>query len=77
MKIEIEIEQEKDGELILKYNGVNLGELNDLNPIDEINKLSDLIRVREKVTSLIKLRNLLSKEIEYKLVRLLAWYHTE
>jgi len=77
MKIEIDIEQQKDGGIALKYNGVNLGELNNLNPIDEINKVSVLIKFREKIMNDTELQNLLDKAIEYSLVKLLAWYCTE
>ena len=77
MKIEIDIEQQKDGGLALKYNGINLGELNNLNPIDEINKVSALIKFREKIVGDTELQNLFDKAIEYSLVKLLAWYYTE
>jgi len=77
MKIEIDIEQQKHGGLTLKYNGVNLGELNDLNPIDEINQIRVLIKFRQKIANDTELQNLLDKHIEYMLVKLLAWYYTE
>jgi hypothetical protein len=76
-KIEIEIEEEKDGSLMLKYNGMKIGDLNDVKPIDEINEVHDLIKVREKIMSSSKLVNDLNKEIEYRLAKLLAWYYTE
>ena len=76
-KIEIEIEEEKDGSLTLKYNGMKIGDLNDVKPIDEINEVHDLIKVREKIMSSSKLLNDLNKEIEYRLAKLLAWYYTE
>jgi hypothetical protein len=76
-KIEIEIEEEKDGSLTLKYNGIKIGDLNDVKPIDEINEVHDLIKVREKIMSSSKLLNDLNKEIEYRLAKLLAWYYTE
>ena len=41
MRIEIDIKQEKHGELIVKLNGLSIGELSDLDPIEEFNKLSD------------------------------------
>ena len=77
MKIEIDIEQQKDGGLTLKYNGVNLGELNNLNPIEEINKVSTIIKFREKIVGDTEFQNLLDKAIEHSLVKLLAWYCTE
>jgi len=81
----IAIEQEKDGSLTLKYNGINLGDLNDVKPIDEINEVHDLIKVREKIMSSSKLRNDLNskllndlnEEIEHRLAKLLAWYYIE
>jgi hypothetical protein len=76
-KIEIEIEEEKDGSLTLKYNGMKIGDLNDVKPIDEINEVHDLIKVREKIISSSKLVNDLNKEIEHRLAKLLAWYYTE
>ncbi len=76
-KIEIEIQEEKDGSLTLKYNGMKIGDLNDVKPIDEINEAHDLIKVREKIMSSSKLLNDLNKEIEYRLAKLLAWYYTE
>ena len=76
-KIEIEIEEEKDGSLILKYNGMKIGDLNDVKPIDEIDELHDLIKVREKIMKSVKLPNDIDKEIEHKLAKLLAWYYTE
>ena len=85
MHVMIEIEQEKDGSLTLKYNGMNLGDLNDVKPIDEINEVHDLIKVREKIMSSSKLRNYLNskllndlnEEIEHRLAKLLAWYYIE
>jgi hypothetical protein len=76
-KIEIEIEEEKDGSLTLKYNGMKIGDLNDVKPIDEINEVHDLIKVREKILNSSKLVNDLNKEIEHRLAKLLAWYYTE
>ena len=76
-KIEIEIEEEKDGSLTLKYNGIKIGDLNDVKPIDEINEVHDLIKVREKILNSSKLVNDLNKEIEHRLAKLLAWYYTE
>jgi len=77
MKIEIEIEQHKDGSLTLKYNGTTLGDVSDVKPIDEINKVSALIKFREKIVNDAELSNLFDKAIEYSLVKLLAWYCTE
>ena len=80
-KIEIEIEEEKDGSLTLRYNGIKLGDLNDVKPIDEINEVHDLINVREKIMSSSRLPDNITKEInkeiEHRLAKLLAWYYTE
>jgi hypothetical protein len=76
-KIEIEIQEEKDGSLTLKYNGMKIGDLNDVKPIDEINEAHDLIKVREKIMSSSKLPNDINKEIEHRLAKLLAWYYSE
>jgi len=72
-KIEIEIDEEKHGSLILKYNGMEIGDLDDVKPIDEIDKLRDLIKVREKIMK----SGDIDKEIEQRLAKLLAWYSTE
>ena len=76
-KIEIEIEEEKDGSLIIRYNGVKIGELGDIKPIDEASDVYDLIKVREKLMNSVKLSDDINKEIQYKLAKLLAWYYTE
>ena len=73
VKIEIEIEEEKHGSLILKYNGMEIGDLDDVKPIDEIDELRDLIKVREKIMKSPDI----DKEIEQRLAKLLAWYSTE
>jgi len=72
-KIEIEINEEKHGSLILKYNGMEIGDLDDVKPIDEIDELRDLIKVREKIMKSADI----DKEIEQRLAKLLAWYYTE
>jgi hypothetical protein len=76
-KIKIEIQEEKDGGLTLKYNGMKIGDLNDVKPIDEINKVHDLLKEREKIMNPSKQLNDLNKEIEHRLAKLLAWYYTE
>jgi len=85
MDIIVKIEQEKDGSLTLKYHGMKIGDLDDVKPIDEINEVHELIKVREKIMSSSKLRNDLNskllndlnEEIEHRLAKLLAWYYTE
>ena len=72
-KIEIEIDEEKHGSLILKYNGMEIGDLDDVKPIDEIDELRDLIKVREKIMKSADI----DREIEQRLAKLLAWYSTE
>jgi len=77
MRIEIDIKQEKDGGLIVKLNGLSIGELNDLNPMDEINKLSDIIKAREIAKDFPELRTILDEAIVNRLAILIAWYSTE
>jgi hypothetical protein len=77
IEIKIEIEQQKDGSLLVKYKGMPIGELGDIKPLVEINKLHDLIHLRSKIMYSSKLLNDLNEEIEYRLARLLAFYHTE
>ena len=77
MRIEIDIKQEKHGELILKLNELSIGELNDLDPIEEFNKLSDIIKAREIAKDLPELRKILDEAIVHRLAMLLAWYYTQ
>ncbi len=77
MRIEIDIKQEKDGGLILKLNGLSIGEINNLDPIEEFNKLSDMIKAREIAKDLPELRKILDEAIVHRLAMLLAWYYTE
>ena len=77
IEIKIEIEQQKDGSLLIKYKGMPIGEISDVKPLVEINKLHDLIHLRQKIMYSSKLLNDLNEEIEYRLARLLAFYHTE
>ena len=86
--IEIRIDELKDGSLVVKYNGTELGDI-DINPIDQMNEVSDLIKIRDKLVSFSQLRNNLNcevinkllndlnEEIEHRLAKLLAWYYTE
>ena len=77
MRIEIDIKQEKHGELIVKLNGLSIGELSDLDPMDEINKLSDVVKAREIAKDLPELRKILDEAIIHRLALLMAWYYTE
>jgi len=77
MRIEIDIKQDKHGGLIVKLNGLSIGELNDLNPMDEINKLSDIIKAREIAKDFPELRTILDEAIVNRLAILIAWYSTE
>ena len=63
MRIEIDIKQEKHGELIVKLNGLSIGELSDLDTMDEINKLSDVVKAREIAKDLPELRKILDEAI--------------
>jgi len=77
VKIEIIIEQEKDGSMVATYNGIRIGEVDNVKPIDEISELRDIIVLREKLVNSIKLSDNINEEIQRRLVRLLAWYYTE
>jgi len=77
MRIEIDIKQEKHGELIVKLNGLSIGELSDLDPMDEINKLSDVVKAREIAKDLPELRKILDEAIIHRLAILMAWFYTE
>ena len=77
MKIEIDVKQEKHGELIVKLNVFSIGELNDLDPIEEFSKLSDIIKAREIAKDLPELRKILDEVITHRLAILMAWYYTE
>jgi len=77
VRIEIDIKQEKHGELIVKLNGLSIGELSDLDPMDEINKLSDVVKAREIAKDLPELRKILDEAIIHRLAILMAWFYTE
>ena len=77
LRIEIDVKQEKHGELIVKLNGLSIGELSDLDPMDEINKLSDVVKAREIAKDLPELRKILDEAIIHRLAILMAWYYTE
>lgn len=77
MRIEIDVKQEKHGELIVKLNGLSIGELSDLDPMDEINKLSDVVKAREIAKDLPELRKILDESIIHRLAILMAWFYTE
>lgn len=77
IEIKIEIDEQKDGSLLIKYKGMPIGKLGDVKPLVELNKLDDLITLRSKIMFSDKLLNDLNEEIEYRLARLLAFYHTE
>ena len=62
MRIEIDVKQEKHGELIVKLNGLSIGELSDLDPMDEINKLSDVVKAREIAKDLPNYAKYLTKQ---------------
>jgi len=77
LRIEIDVKQEKHGELIVKLNGLSIGELSDLDPMDEINKLSDVVKAREIAKDLPELRKILDEAIVHRLAILIAWFYTE
>jgi len=73
----IEVSEEKDGSLTLKYNGKNLGDLNDVKPLEEADVVYDLIKLNEKLKDSYGLRKETRNEIQQRLAKLLAWYYTE
>jgi len=77
IEIKVEIDEQKDGSLLIRYKGMPIGELGDVKPLVELSKLEDLVKLRQKIKFSDKLLNDLNEEIEYRLARLLAFYHTE
>ena len=77
IEIKVEIDEQKDGGLLIKYKGMPIGELGDVKPLVELSKLEDLVKLRQKIKFSDKLLNDLNEEIEYRLARLLAFYYTE
>ncbi len=76
VKMQIEVTEQKDGSFIVKLNGINIGELNNLDPLDELEVIYTLAELLYEQVHTNKTRNDLIKEIRERLVKLLAWYST-
>jgi len=76
-KIEIVVDEMKDGSLVVKLNGEKIGELSEVKPLALMNEVHDLISIREKLKRSSKLMNDLDVEIVRQLALLIAWYVTE
>ena len=76
-KIEIVVEEMKDGSLLVRLNGQNIGELGEVKPLRDIAEVNDLVNVREKLRRPSKIVNDLDVELVRRLAMLLAWYYTE
>jgi len=83
-KIEIEIEEIKDGSYIAKLSDLNLGEIDNLNVKDELDRLYNFVEAKElldKIDFIQDLRPKMDKEfnsqIRQILAKLLAYYYIE
>jgi hypothetical protein len=76
-KVDVVVEEIKDGSLMVRLNGERIGELGDVKPVTEIAELHELITVREKLRKPSKIVNEMDVEIVRRLALLLAWYITE
>ena len=76
-KIEIVVDELKDGSLVVKLNGEKVGELGEVKPLALMNEVHDLIMIREKLKRPSKIVNDLDVEIVRQLALLIAWYVTE
>ena len=76
-KIEIVVDEMKDGSLVVKLNGEKIGELSEVKPLALMNEVHELISIREKLKRSSKLMNDLDVEIVRQLAMLIAWYVTE
>jgi len=83
-KIEIEIEEIKDGSYIAKLSDLNLGEIDNLNVKDELDRLYNFVEAKElldKIDFVQDLRPKMDKEfnsqIRQILAKLLAYYYIE
>jgi len=76
-KIEIEITEEKDGGLILKLNGKEIGNIDHVNPLNEIEVIQLMAELIDKIKGQDELHKELLNDIQQRLAKLLAWYYTE
>jgi len=71
----IEIDEEKHGDLIVKIDGKEIGDLN-IDPLYELNSIKDMMKVRMEIGAG-KIVEDINNEIVRRLALLLAWYLTE
>ena len=76
-KIEIVVDELKDGSLVVKLNGEKVGELGEVKPLAWMNEVHELVTIRERLKRSSKLVNDLDVEIVRQLALLIAWYVTE
>jgi len=76
-KIEIEIIEEKDGSLMLKLNGKEIGNIDHVNPFNEIETIQLMAELIDKIKEHDELHKELLSDIQQRLAKLLAWYYTE
>jgi len=77
IKVQVEVIEQKDGTFEVKLNGYSIGELNNIDPIDELELIYTLAELLYEQPHSNKSHNELIKEIREKLAILLAWYSTE
>jgi len=83
-KIEIEIEEIKDGSYIAKLSDLNLGEIDNLNVKDELDRLYNFVEAKELLDKIDFVQDLRPKmdeefnsQIRQILAKLLAYYYIE
>jgi hypothetical protein len=77
IKVQVEVIEQKDGSFIVRLNGSDIGELNNVDPLDELEAIYTLAEILHDSYHPNKPRNELVKEIRERLAKLLAWYLTE
>ena len=84
VKIQLEIDELKDGSYIAKINQMNLGEVSDINVEEKLNTLHSLVSAQkylEQSENLAdmkeKLNEMLNESIRNILAQLLAYYYID
>ena len=67
-----EIIQEKDGRIRIKFNSMDIGTLDEIEPVRDIAELKRLIETREEVLKLKNRSNTVDEELKAKIQTLLA-----